>query len=416
MNANFSSKNRVDILLQRQLEAVDTGNGAYAETFLRVLKSAGLTTRIIFSPKFSFGNRPWCSIHPRIGQYIDDVEFPRSVKLGSKFWSLSLIVWWRFFIRLIKAALIKVGIDMRVQSYLGRRMSSGEERIVAGVWNKDPSPITIAEYSSIAPVLALLNHPTEKGVLMHDLLSDRIKAYGSDNNRLYIPTREEEADWCKSADIMVWASANEAEIFAPFVPQATNIWLKPEPPVYDEALLEDTSDERRVVFIGTVHPGNIDALNYFLEDIWPVILTKKHDAEFQIVGSIGAVISKDLLRQEGIRVLGRVEHLESIGGPNSLGVAPTRQATGVSIKVMEYLMLEMPCLATPTSLEGFAGALDQYVTIAETPDQIATHVVNFLNGDALKSADNRAQKYEIQKNLSNQDVADLFAGLVADKA
>ena len=38
------------LLVQRQLDAITTGNGAFLETFLRTAKAAGFRVRIVFAP------------------------------------------------------------------------------------------------------------------------------------------------------------------------------------------------------------------------------------------------------------------------------------------------------------------------------------------------------------------------------
>ena len=42
------------LLVQRQLDAITTGNGAFLETFLRTAKAAGFRVRIVFAPSHPF--------------------------------------------------------------------------------------------------------------------------------------------------------------------------------------------------------------------------------------------------------------------------------------------------------------------------------------------------------------------------
>jgi len=99
-------KKRLDMLVQRQLDTISTGNGAYLETFLRVVKQAGLKTRVIFAPRHSFGNRPWANIHPRLDNLIDEAVWPRTIKIGRHYWSMSPIVWRRFIVRAFKQSVL----------------------------------------------------------------------------------------------------------------------------------------------------------------------------------------------------------------------------------------------------------------------------------------------------------------------
>ena len=77
------------LLVQRQLDAITTGNGAFLETFLRTAKAAGFRVRIVFAPWHAFGNRPFASIHPRLRALIDEVVWEGTVEAGGRYWSIS---------------------------------------------------------------------------------------------------------------------------------------------------------------------------------------------------------------------------------------------------------------------------------------------------------------------------------------
>lgn len=405
----MSPENRscVNILVQRQLDTVSTGNGAYLETFLRVIDRAGLATRIIFAPRHSFGNRPWAGIHPRLDALIDEVIWPGTIKAGGRYWSCSPRVWGRFLIRAMKAAGQRLGFTSFIPSYLGRPMSDAEETELARACDRNPGVITIAEYSSLGPVLKRLKSATRRGVLMHDLLSDRGKIWREKGELpdLYEATFDQEVEWCSSAELMIYASANELDKLQAALPGSEAVWLRPEPPVYGQT---STSGSARVVFLGTTHGGNTDALNHFLSDIWPLVTDRLPDLEFWIAGSVGATLGAEQIAQTGVKVLGRVEDLEDIGSGDSIGVAPTRLATGISIKVAEYLMLDMTCLAYPLALEGFKSALDDLVTLVETPEQFADAIIASVEAPEQRyerAARSRAIAADI---LDNHEVEQFF--------
>ncbi|MEM9375433.1 MAG: glycosyltransferase family 4 protein [Pseudomonadota bacterium] len=407
------SDKRIDILVQRQLDTISTGNGAYLETFLRVISRTGMRTRIVFAPQHSFGNRPWASIHARIGQLIDEVVWPRTVKIGQTYWSWSFIVWWRFFVRALKALANSLGWSILVPSYLGRPLSESEAKAVANVSNQDPGDITIAEYSSMGPVLKRLTSNTKTGVLMHDLLSDRGKIWREKGAPLdlYDISTQGEADWCSGAALMIYASANELAKFETELPGTKSVWLRPEPPVYETTHSVGTP---RVLFLGTTHAGNTDALQHFLSDIWPLVLKHRPELEFWIAGSVGKTLNDQERALKGVKVLGRVERLEDIGGADSIGVAPTRLATGISIKVAEYLMLDMTCVAYPMALQGFKSALNDVVTIADTPEAFAAAVVALTEDHPRRTAQAAASRTNTSRVLNNQEVVDFLLAALDD--
>ncbi|MEP1144661.1 MAG: glycosyltransferase [Henriciella sp.] len=398
---------RVDILVQRQLDTISTGNGAYLETFLRVIERAGFKTRIVFAPRHSFGNRPWAGIHPRLDSLIDEIVWPGSVKIGALYWSRSPRVWGRFFVRALKELGRKIGLSILVPSYLGRPLIAADEVAVAKASNQDPGDITIAEYSSMGPVLSRLTSSTRRGVLMHDLLSDRGKIWRDQGSPpdLFEVSYDGEAKWCQDAELMVYASANELEAFQPAIPGSKAVWLRPEPPVYDET---QSTGKARVLYLGTTHAGNTDALDHFLADIWPSVLAKTPDLELWIAGSVGKTLNEAQRAIKGVKVLGRVERLEDVGGADSIGVAPTRLATGISIKVAEYLMLDMSCVAYPLAVGGFKSALNDLVVLPETPEAFAAEVVALATDHDARIKQASSSRKNAERVLDNQEVVDFL--------
>ncbi len=396
---------RLAVVVQRQLDVVSTGNGAYLEMFLRAARLAGLKTTLVFAPWRSFGNRPWAYFHPRFGDLSDRVDWPRSIRLGNWFLSPSPLVWWRFLVRLSKAGLRVMGLSPKVYSFLGDPLNQKEAQIVAQRCNQANADISVSEYSSLGPILQLLNGDSHKGVLLHDLFSDRCQRFRENNMEpdfLEI-SADAEADWVKAADFCVYASANEMKKFAQRMPNAQALWLKPEPPVYQ---VSDAEKTPRVVYLGTTHAGNEDALNHFVDKVWPKVIAQEPTAMLSVVGSIGRCLNPERRQQPGVKVLGRIDDLASIGGPDSIGVAPTRLATGVSIKVAEYLALGMPSVVYPLALEGFDAKLDDLVQIVTDPNDFAKTLLSLFGDREARKQLSKIGLEGIKTRLSNQEIVD----------
>jgi len=410
------SQPRLDMLVQRQLDNINTGNCAYLETFLKVIKQAGFRIRIVFAPSHSFGNRPWTRIHPRLAALIDEVVWPGSLQVGDHYWSYSPRVWGRFMTRAGKALANSLGASIPIPSYLGRPMIESDEQMIAGVSNRDPGSITIAEYSSMGPVLKRLTSGTRRGIMMHDLLSDRGRIWRENGSTpdLYEVSFEEEVDWCRAAELMFYASANELEKLQAALPEAQAVWLRPEPPEYGETRV---SGKPRVLFLGTTHAGNTDAIKHFLHDIWPMVIKKVPDLEVWIAGSVGNTLSEQEKAITGVKVLGRVQRLESIGGNDSIGIAPTRYATGISIKVAEYLMLDMTCVAYPLAVEGFKSALNDLVVLKASKEEFASSVVALVRDHQKRVQQATISREKAREILNNREVTHLLreALAVSDK-
>ncbi|MEZ5936988.1 MAG: glycosyltransferase family 4 protein [Hyphomonadaceae bacterium] len=402
------------MLLARQLDVMTTGNDAYLMVFLRAVKRAGLDVRLIFAPRRSFMNRPWLHLHQAYADIASEIVWPQTVRVGNWFWSLSPYIWGRFAVRLFRETLRRLKINpaglARISSPLGHPLTRAEERQLANESNRRPAVVAVAEYSSLAPVLERIAPGVHKAALLHDLFSLRAASFRDGGTRPdhADTTIETEARWVRAAETLFYASRNEMAAFAPQAPNAVGVWLRPEVPGQKP---EPAPGPARAVFIGTKHGGNTDAMHHLVRDIWPLVRKQSPEAELWIAGSTCSDLTPEDLAQPGVKALGRVPSLAVLGGPGSLGLAPTRVASGVSIKVAEYLQLGMPTVVYPTALEGFGDALSDLVEIAPDTQALADTVVALLNDPERRSALSERGVRETPGRLSNDEVVARLSGL-----
>lgn len=403
-------RRRAALLVQRQLDRTTTGNAAYLIIFLRCLREAGLAIDVIFAPRRSFGNRPWARLHPTFAALIDAAVWPGSVRFGDLFISISPVVWGRFAIRLAKEALRRVGVTSPaltgVTSMLGHEPDAREARELADAANARDAALTIAEYSSLGPVLPLCTAP-ERSVLLHDLHSLRAAAARAEGRAPdhFELSLEAEAARCAGATSLVYASAEERATLEPLTAGMRQIWMRPDVNIAPPEP-EATPSPPRAVFLGTRHAFNSDALVCLLDAVWPAVRRRAPDAQLQIVGSIGEEVPEAQNGRDGVTVLGRVDDLRSIGGPSAIGLAPTRLASGVSIKVAEYLRLGMAVVTLPKALEGFGDALDDLVARGADVESFADEVAALL-ADAPRRREMAARgAAEVGARLSNDELLD----------
>jgi hypothetical protein len=407
-NGHAREKRWINVLVQRQLEDISSGNGAYIDTFLKAAKSADLNVRILFAPWHSFGNRPWAAIHPRLLEKMDDVIWPCSIKVGERFVSTSPRVWFRFLRRAFLEARRRLGSQSLVQSYLGRPLDLEERERLSAAANAHPAEITMAEYSSLGPVLNHLTYATHRTCLIHDLWSDRALRFQSAGLPIdfYNVSFEREIHWIDACDSLIFASANEMQKVSPHIPGAAAVWLRPDAPDYK---IGSADGPVRLVFIGTTHGGNALSLDHFIDEIWPLVHRRLPHLTLDIAGSIGKNLTPERAGVPGVRVLGRVEDLSSVGGANAIGIAPTKLATGVSIKVAEYLLLGMPTVVYPLALEGFGPVLDDLVRQADTPETFAAAIIELAENHTARSALAAKAVKETRQRLSNAEVVRLLS-------
>jgi len=140
---------------------------------------------------------------------------------------------------------------------------------------------------------------------------------------------------------------------------------------------------RGIGFIGSfAHAPNLDAMRWFLAEIWPLVLREVPDMEMTVVG---AGFPEALL--EGVpgrvRALGHVPDVAPWFEGLRLTVAPLRFGAGAKGKVASSLAAGVPCVATPIAAEGMALSREAGVLVAEDAAGFAAQIVA-AHGDAAR--------------------------------
>jgi glycosyltransferase involved in cell wall biosynthesis len=94
---------------------------------------------------------------------------------------------------------------------------------------------------------------------------------------------------------------------------------------------------------------NYDSLEWFLENVWPILIANNKDLEFYVAGPTGIDVDLDELcsRYVNVQYLGVVENLsEDLLDHSLVAVAPTRFAAGIPHKVHTALASGIPCVCT----------------------------------------------------------------------
>ncbi|MGQ9649064.1 MAG: glycosyltransferase [Phycisphaerae bacterium] len=153
----------------------------------------------------------------------------------------------------------------------------------------------------------------------------------------------------------------------PTVPQQVNL---PREPV--------------IGFVGAMDYGpNVDGACWFADEVWPLIVGRRRDASWWLVGRSPARVLRRLDNGTSIRVTGTVTAVEPYLEKMRVCVAPLRIARGVQIKVLMAMTAGRPCVVTPGVAEGLGARPGQELLVGKSPDEFAEAVVRLLNDEGL---------------------------------
>jgi glycosyltransferase involved in cell wall biosynthesis len=233
-------------------------------------------------------------------------------------------------------------------------------------------------------------------------------------------TKERELSAVSRADVTVVLSDFEHEFLRKENPDArlTVLPLLRELPHSLEC--PGFGDRQGIAFIGSYeHAPNRDAATYLVREIWPLIASRlPRDAKLYLVGS---PVTKEIarLKSERVDVVGHVPDLRRFLDRCKATVAPLRYGAGLKGKIASSLEAGVPCIATPSAVEGTPIRAGEEILVAEEPKDFSSAVVRVYSDADLWAKLSRQgfefAKQEYSYESGKRKIRDLLASKVGSE-
>ena len=154
-----------------------------------------------------------------------------------------------------------------------------------------------------------------------------------------------------------------------------------------------------VVFTGSMDwEPNIDGVEYFCQEIWPLVLAKVPAARFLIVGRRPNQRVQNLA-SGSVEVTGTVPSVVDYLRRASVFVIPLRIGGGTRIKIYEGMAVGKATVSTTIGAEGLDVTHGQDIILSDETKAFADAIVQFLQSEGLRrrfeaAAAATAQKYD----------------------
>lgn len=140
-----------------------------------------------------------------------------------------------------------------------------------------------------------------------------------------------------------------------------------------------SDSSKKLLFTGTMNYfPNSDAVIYFCEEIYPLILKQHPDIDFYIVGNHPTEQVQRLAEHSGVTVTGYVPDIRPYFQKASVFVAPLRAGSGIQTKNLEAMAMGTPVVTTSIGAMGLEAEIGKELLTADTPQEFADCVIHLL--------------------------------------
>ena len=147
---------------------------------------------------------------------------------------------------------------------------------------------------------------------------------------------------------------------------------------------ENAPQRHDVLYVGNFQNlPNVDALEFLLTDIWPLLRLRAPDARLVIVGANPTERVFRFHGKHGVEVVGRVPSLEDYYHGHRVLAVPIRAGSGTRLKIMEAFAAGIPVVSTTLGAEGIAYTDGTDILIADGAAEFAAAMARVLEDDDL---------------------------------
>ncbi len=117
-------------------------------------------------------------------------------------------------------------------------------------------------------------------------------------------------------------------------------------------------------FIGSLDwMPNLQGLQWFLNEVWPVAYAKNNNLRFHIAGK-NAPVDCNFNQIDGVTFHGQVESATDFIREHGVLIVPLYSGSGIRVKILEAMAMQRPVITTQIGLEGINAKHNQHVMIA----------------------------------------------------
>jgi glycosyltransferase involved in cell wall biosynthesis len=186
---------------------------------------------------------------------------------------------------------------------------------------------------------------------------------------------------------------------------------------YVETPSLDSADAGTLVFTGSMDwMANIDAIEFFMDRVWPALARARPNARFVVVGRTPppGLVARARERRLNWTFTGFVNDVRPYVHAAHVYVIPLRVGGGTRIKVYEAMAMGCPVVSTRIGVEGLPVEAGRHFLEADEPEEMARAILSLLADTARRTALSRQARSHVQDHMSAGRAARVFERICQD--
>lgn len=185
----------------------------------------------------------------------------------------------------------------------------------------------------------------------------------------------------QSADVVVAISKTEAEYITDFAPVKKIVIISNVHNARENVDTVPFENRKDILFIGSTHTPNIDAIYYLYNDIMPLVWSKTPNLVVNIVGNVNEKIND--IDDTRFVFKGYVPDVTPLFNNSRLMVAPLRYGAGVKGKIGQAFEFKLPVITSDMGAEGMGLENNRNVLIANNAEEFAAMILSLYSDHYL---------------------------------
>ncbi|MBK9247396.1 MAG: glycosyltransferase [Ignavibacteria bacterium] len=141
---------------------------------------------------------------------------------------------------------------------------------------------------------------------------------------------------------------------------------------------------------------NVEGVRWFVENVLPLVRAEIPDVRLSIIGKNPPEYFHEW-KDKGVDVIGYVERVQPYLNRAGISIAPLFVGSGVRIKILEAMAMELLVVATPVAMEGIPATESDGLFTSDNPTKTAQIIIDLINNyDHYSQTREAARKFVVE--------------------